>query len=53
METHSTSQHAQADAVDRNNAEAMPRALSDLDLDTVVGGKVKLQDVHFVMQMNR
>ena len=38
MQTHSTTHDEQEDAADRNDAEVMPRALSDQELDSVVGG---------------
>ena len=38
MQTDNTTQDAQTEAVDRNDAEVMPRALSDLELHAVVGG---------------
>jgi hypothetical protein len=38
MQTPNTTQHEQADAADRHEMEAQPRALSDLELALVVGG---------------
>ena len=53
MQTPSTTQHEQAYAADRNEAEAMPRALSELDLEHVVGGKVTMKDFHFTSKVNK
>jgi hypothetical protein len=50
MQTDNTTQDAQTEAVDQNDAEAMPRALSDLELHAVVGGlnftKIECQTSH-------
>ena len=53
MQTHSMTQYEQVYAADRNDAEAMPRELSDMELETVAGGKVQMQDFHFVAKMDK
>ena len=53
MQTDNTIQDAPGAAADRNDAEAKPRALSDLALATVVGGTVTMQDSHFVIKVNK
>jgi type VI protein secretion system component Hcp len=53
MQTPSTTQHEQTYAADRNDAEARPQELSELDLEHVVGGKVTMQDFHFSQKVNK
>lgn len=53
MQTDNTTPHEQAYAVDRHDAEAMPRALSELDLEHVVGGKVIFQDILVTSKMDK
>jgi type VI protein secretion system component Hcp len=53
MQTPSTTQHEQTYAADRNDAEARPQELSELDLEHVVGGKVTMQDIHFTATVSK
>jgi type VI protein secretion system component Hcp len=53
MQTPSTPKYEQAYAEDRDDVEAMPRELSELDLEHVVGGKVTMQDFHFSQKVNK
>ena len=44
MQTPSTTQPEQAETADRHDAAALPRALSDVELATVAGGKGRRED---------